>query len=59
MKFGYLSTLDNPLLPEFIKYALLNDIKNIFVIIDTLGIKRKDHDILKKRTNGKFGDSNF
>ena len=58
MKFGYLSTLDNPLLPEFIKYALLNDIKNIFVIIDTLGIKRKDHDILKKRTNGKFGDSN-
>ena len=57
MKFGYLSTLDNPLLPEFIKYSSLNNIKNIFVIIDTMGIKRKDHDIFKIRTDGKFGDS--
>tara|TARA_B100000212_G_scaffold268150_1_gene207597 strand:- start:42 stop:773 length:732 start_codon:yes stop_codon:yes gene_type:complete len=57
MKFGYLSTLDNPLLPEFIKYALLYNINNIYVIIDTFGIKRKDHDIFKNRTDGKFGDS--
>ena len=57
MKFGYLSTLDNPLLPEFIKYASLNNIKNIFVIIDTIGIKRKDHAIFKHRTDGVFGDT--
>ena len=57
MKFGYLSTLDNPLLPEFIKYALFYKINNIFVIIDTFGIKAKDHAIFKKRTDGKFADT--
>ena len=57
MKFGFLSTIDNPLLPVFINYAIKNNIKDIFIIIDSLGIKKKDHEIFKLRTDGKFGNS--
>tara|TARA_B100000965_G_C19575874_1_gene751299 strand:+ start:968 stop:1699 length:732 start_codon:yes stop_codon:yes gene_type:complete len=57
MKFGFLSTLDNPLLSEFISSAILNEIKNIYIIIDTLGTNKKDQEIFKLRTNGKFGNN--
>lgn len=57
MKFGFLSTLDNPLLPIFITSGLSYDVKDIFVIIDTLGIKKKDQEIFNNRTNGEFGDA--
>ena len=56
MKFGFLSTIDNPLLSVFIDSALRNKINEIFIIIDTLGISKRDHQIFKLRTNGKFGD---
>ena len=35
----------------------INDVKDIFVIIDTLGIKKKDQEIFNNRTNGEFGDA--
>ncbi len=58
MRFGYLSTFDNPLLPLYISSAKIEKIDNLVVINDSLGISEKDHKIFKLRTNGFFGDGN-
>ena len=35
MKFGFLSTLDNRLLPYFIKYAALEGIEDVVIFLDS------------------------
>ncbi len=57
MNFGFLSTLDNLLLPHTIKNAKKNGVKNIFVFLDEKGISKKDKAIFQKRTNQRFGDN--
>ena len=56
MNFGFLSTLDNLLLPYTIKKAKDLGIKNIFVFLDEKGESKKDKKIFQKRTKGRFGD---
>lgn len=56
MNFGFLSTLDNLLLPYTIKNAKNHGIKNIFVFLDEKGTSQKDKKIFQKRTQGRFGD---
>lgn len=56
MNFGFLSTLDNLLLPYTIKNAKNLEIKNIFVFLDEKGTSEKDKKIFQKRTKGRFGD---
>tara|TARA_B100000212_G_scaffold341512_1_gene324915 strand:+ start:742 stop:1473 length:732 start_codon:yes stop_codon:yes gene_type:complete len=55
MKFGFLSTFDNQLLPGFINAAIREGIKNIHIIIDSKETSKKDIEIFKLRTNGAFG----
>ena len=55
MKFGFLSTFDNQLLPGFINAALQEGIKNISIIIDSKKTSKKDIEIFNQRTNGEFG----
>ena len=55
MKFGFLSTFDNQLLPGFINAALQKGIKNINIIIDSKKTSKKDIEIFNQRTNGEFG----
>ena len=55
MKFGFLSTFDNQLLPGFINAATREGIKNIHIIIDSKKTSKKDIEIFKMRTNGAFG----
>ena len=55
MKFGFLSTIDNLLLPYLINIAIDRGVKNIFVILDSKLISEKDKKIWNKRTNGRFG----
>ena len=50
MNFGFLSTLDNLLLPYTIKNAKNHGIKNIFVFLDEKGTSQKDKKIFQKRT---------
>ena len=55
MRFGFLSTLDNLLLPHLINTALENGLENIYVILDSKNISEKDKTIWERRTNGNFG----
>ena len=55
MKFGFLSTFDNQLLPGFINAAFQEGLKNINLIIDSKRISKKDIEIFNLRTNGEFG----
>ena len=55
MKFGFLSTFDNQLLPGFINAVLQEGIKNISIIIDSKKTSKKDIEIFNQRTNGEFG----
>ena len=57
MNFGFLSTLDNLLLPHIIKSAKNIGIKNIFVFLDEKAISEKNKTIFQKRTKGKFGNN--
>ena len=52
MKFGFLTTLYDPLLPLNIVNAIQFDIKQIVVICDPKHWNEKDQLIWKKRTNG-------
>ena len=55
MKFGFLSTLDNRLLPYFIKYAALEGIEDVVIFLDSKKISQKNNEIFDMRTNGFFG----
>ena len=53
-KFGFLTDVDNPLLPYFLYEARRAGVTNIFVICDSLRTKQKDIAIWEHRTNGQF-----
>ena len=55
MRFGFLSTIDNLLLPYLINSALDNGVENIYIILDSKNISNKDKIIWKKRTGYNFG----
>lgn len=52
--FGFLSTIDNPLLPFFIDAAQGHGCTNIVVICDSKLISEKDFRIWRERTGGFF-----
>ena len=57
MNFGFLSTIDNLLLPYLINTAKKNGVNNIFVFLDSKGLSEKNKKIFQKRTNGRFGEN--
>ena len=61
MNIGFLSTIDFPLLPLFLKEAVSAGVKNIHVIFDSKMRSEKDQRIWRERTVGAFdlpGDNN-
>jgi methionyl-tRNA formyltransferase len=52
--FGFLTTIDSPLLPFFISSALEQGVKNIIVICDSKLSSEKDNKIWKERTGSVF-----
>ncbi len=52
--FGFLSTIDNPLLPAYISSALIHNVKNIVVICDSNTEDEKSRLIWQERTGGRF-----
>ena len=54
IRFGFLSTIDNPLLPRQILAARQHGVKHIAVICDATTISGKDKKIWKDRTGGYF-----
>ena len=58
IKFGFLSTIDSPLLPFFLSAVLSNGINNICVIYDSKKNSEKDKKIWLDRTGGTFENVN-
>lgn len=54
MKFGFLATIDAPLLPLLIESAVRNGVHNICVICDSRTNSKKDMTIWKERTRGEL-----
>src|SRR5262245_31631617 len=54
ISFGFLSTIDCPLLPSFLKAALAHDVKNIFVICDAKVMTEKGRRLWDERTGRAF-----
>lgn len=54
MNIGFLSTIDFPLLPLFLKEAIKAEVKNIHVICDSKTRSEKDQRIWNERTAGSF-----
>ena len=55
MRFGFLSTADNLLLPFLINSALDNGLKEIYIILDSKYTSDKDKAIWERRTENRFG----
>jgi hypothetical protein len=58
INFGFLATIDSPLLPYYLAEAQANNVKNIHVICDSKLISTKDQKIWDDRTGGFFGKAN-
>ncbi|MEW7009871.1 formyltransferase family protein [Lentilitoribacter sp. EG35] len=54
MKFGFLSTIDSPILPYFLHFAKLYSIEDIIVIIDSKITSEKNKLIWQQRTGGSL-----
>jgi methionyl-tRNA formyltransferase len=54
MRFGFLSTVDAPLLPYFLWHALTQNVDDIVVICDEKTVSDKDKKIWQERTGGRF-----
>ena len=54
LTFGLLSTIDQPLLPNYINSIHEKGLKNIIVLIDSKFISDKDRKIWEERTGIKF-----
>jgi folate-dependent phosphoribosylglycinamide formyltransferase PurN len=52
--FGFLTTIDSPLLPHYLAAAQANHVKNIHVLFDSKLITEKDQCIWRERTGGFF-----
>lgn len=53
-KFGFLTDIDNPLLPYLLYEARKEGVEDIFVICDSIRTKKKDIAIWEQRTRGEF-----
>lgn len=58
MRFGFLSTIDNPLLPYHIASALNVGISDVIVILDERTLSEKTWNIWNERTGGAFESAN-
>lgn len=54
VNFGFLTTIDNPLLPHYLAAAQASKVKNIHVLCDAKLISEKDQRIWRERTGGFF-----
>jgi methionyl-tRNA formyltransferase len=54
INFGFLTTIDSPLLSHYLAAALENNVKNIHVIFDAKLISKKDQRLWRERTGGFF-----
>lgn len=54
INFGFLTTIDSPLLPHYLAAAHANGIKHIHVLCDSKLISEKDRRIWSERTGGVF-----
>ncbi len=54
VSFGFLTTIDSPLLPHYLAAAQANQVKNIYVLCDAKLISEKDQRIWRERTGGFF-----
>jgi methionyl-tRNA formyltransferase len=54
VNFGFLTTIDSPLLPYYLAEAQANNVKNIHVLCDSKLISKKDQQIWYERTGGFF-----
>jgi methionyl-tRNA formyltransferase len=52
IRFGFLSTLDNPLLPLFVEAARRRGVRNIVIICDSKSLSDKDKNIWIDRVGG-------
>jgi methionyl-tRNA formyltransferase len=59
MRFGFLSTVDAPLLPFYISTALSNGCDDLVVICDSKIYSQKDWAIWHQRTNDNFGENHM
>ena len=58
LRFGFLSTIDAPLLPFYLAAALANGCSDLVVICDSKNFSPKDRGLWQERTNGAF-DTGF
>lgn len=54
VSFGFLTTIDSPLLPHYLAAAQANQVKKIHVLCDAKLISEKDRRIWQERTGGFF-----
>ena len=54
MKFGFLSTIDQPLLPYYIFFAIKNHCEELFIICDSKLLSQKDKILWNKRVGNVF-----
>lgn len=54
VNFGFLTTIDSPLLPHYLAAAQASNVKNIHVLCDAKLISEKDQRIWRERTSGFF-----
>lgn len=54
MRFGFLSTVDAPLLPFYLSAALLNGCDDLVVLCDSKNFAGKNRELWNDRTNGAF-----
>ena len=55
MRFGFLSTYENLLLPYFINYSIREGLNDICIFLDSKEISTKNKSIFQERTAGYFG----
>ena len=58
IKFGFLSTIDSPLLPHFIYYSYKNNVNDFIIICDSKNYTKKNKAIWLERTGGKLESLN-
>lgn len=54
MRFAFLSTINEPLLPHFIYYSYKNNVNKFIIICDSKNYSEKDKKIWLERTGGKL-----